>query len=138
MAAPALNLTSSKLRDSLWLLLLTLFVFATVGCSKLYERDLNAICEIYTSASNANGLSSLNDPQQAAELYEKTLDSLMTPSVVEIFIASGTADPSQRYALFQEAASSIGVNNWECPALKQIWMMDANSESEESSEKGGT
>ena len=102
-----------------------LIALALVGCTSQRARmDLNHVCQAAEKAIQAT------ESQRQAEIFYGELEKYWFKSNVKTGLdAIAMADPAQRYELLRQAAEDLGVRDWHCPALRQLWPEPSTSTS---------
>lgn len=101
-------------------------ILLTTGCSAdrrqsttSSDTDFDAFCDAFMKLVALPNYEQLNGEQRQSRLL--TIFDGKVATVSNAFIAWDAiqyADAKERYQLFTEAASSSGVENWQCNAMK--------------------
>jgi hypothetical protein len=103
-----------------WFFILLLMAFIS-GCAR-DERDFNLLCDYFNELDLHLEKQELAPEVRWAFIQERVINNLPeTSNARTAWIAISSASPEFRYELFVEAAKSVGLPNWQCPAL-QKWV----------------
>lgn len=87
---------------------------------ELETTQFGIFCEQFTLLAKNTELSDLSTVERARELDRILLEKITPSSNVYLaWSAIINAEPSQRAMLYKGAASNVGIEDWNCPAVEQ-------------------
>ena len=82
--------------------------------------DFDQFCGQFTELTQSENYAELTAQERAAQLDALLLQKLPTSSnAYQAWTAIQNATPTQRPALYKDAAESAGMKNWKCPAVEK-------------------
>lgn len=104
--------------------LLMFGLFNLSGCSWLLnlkaQADLKALCSI----ADEFGSKEEDKLTRARKFSEKVDKQIAWGPIHEMMQALATAEPSQKWRLIQMGAFEVGVENYQCPSLQEIYYFE--------------
>ena len=106
---------------------LALMVIGLVACTDKGEQaaapaknEFDILCEHFTALVSSKNYPGMSVEERAEELDKALVANLNTAgNAYSAWSAIRNATPSDRNALYSDAALSTGYENWDCPAINQ-------------------
>lgn len=97
-----------------------LLVALITGCSP-QKTEFDQVCGYFSELQSQLKQRSLSAAERGDYILDKVLQALPVDSDARIaWEAIASAEASQRYNSFVEAATSTGIKDWQCPSMKEL------------------
>jgi hypothetical protein len=97
-----------------------LLILLITGCSR-QQQDFDQVCGYFAELKSQLEQRSLSAAERGDFILDQVLQKLPADSNARIaWEAIATAEASERYYLFVEAATSSGLTSWQCPSMQQL------------------
>jgi|GEM_PF-2782236 hypothetical protein len=84
------------------------------------QNDFDVFCQQFTQVTQSADFAQLSSEERALRLESRLAGELEPNANAYIaWSAIRNGPPSERYALYKDAAASAGQKNWDCPAVQQ-------------------
>lgn len=93
--------------------------FSLTACAA--DNDFNIVCDIFRELQNKSDLVKLTPQQRETFVTKRVNKTLKTSSAARIsWKAIVSAEPDQRYEIYQDGAEDVLSKVWKCEAMRRL------------------